>query len=200
MTIVQSFTRLAAETRRFGDIAQEVIRNQFPVLNWWALVNVLTRGASTLPVISIVVIGTLAAHNGQATVGEIVSFMGFSTLLIGRLELPAQFIASLFFRMPALEQYFGVLDARSTVPELPRARDLGAPRGEVGSTASPSPIPAVPHVLNDVSFTADPGMSVALVGHTGAGKSTRWRCCTAVDPTRRPDPDRRPEPAPRDAG
>ena len=45
--VVQSFTRLAAESRLFGQIIEDVIRYQFPVLNWWAVVNVLTRGAST---------------------------------------------------------------------------------------------------------------------------------------------------------
>ncbi len=77
--VVQSFTRLAAERRLFGDIAQQVIANQFPVLNWWAVVNVLTRGASTLAVISIVVVGTMLHLRGEAEVGEIVSFMGFAT-------------------------------------------------------------------------------------------------------------------------
>ena len=57
--VVQSFTRLAAETRRFSQIADEVIAHQFPVLNWWAVVNVLTRGASTIAVIVIVLIGTM---------------------------------------------------------------------------------------------------------------------------------------------
>ena len=49
--VVQSFTRLSAEARLFSDIAQQVIRHQFPVLNWWALVNVMTRASSTLAVI-----------------------------------------------------------------------------------------------------------------------------------------------------
>jgi len=44
--VVQSFSRLGSEARIFGDIAQQVIRHQFPVLNWWALVNVLTRASS----------------------------------------------------------------------------------------------------------------------------------------------------------
>ena len=84
--VVQSFTRLQAESRLFGQIIDDVIRYQFPVLNWWAVVNVLTRAASTLAVIAIVVIGTVLHLDGNATVGEIVSFMGFATLLIGRLE------------------------------------------------------------------------------------------------------------------
>ncbi len=65
--VVQSFTRLAAETRRFGQIADDVIAHQFPVLNWWAVVNVLTRGASTIAVIVIVLIGTILHVNGQAS-------------------------------------------------------------------------------------------------------------------------------------
>ncbi len=172
VVIVQSFTRMAAETRLFGRIADEVIRNQFPVLNWWAVVNVLTRAASTLTVISIVVIGTVLHINGQASVAEIVSFMGFSTLLIGRLESAVQFLSSLFFRLPSLEEFFGVLDARSSVPERPGAPNLVAARGEVTFEDVSFAYPGGPNVLTEMSFMADPGMSVALVGHTGAGKST----------------------------
>lgn len=182
--VVQSFTRLAAETRLFGDIAQEVIRHQFPVLNWWAVVNVLTRAASTLTVISIVVIGTFLHLNGQATVAQIVSFMGFSTLLIGRLESAVQFVSSLFFRLPSLEEFFAVLDAQSSVPEPRRAKALDAAHGEVTFDHVSFAYPGGPSVLSDISFTADPGMSVALVGHTGAGKSTAMALLQRLwDPT-----------------
>jgi len=182
--VVQSFTRLAAETRLFGDIAQEVIRHQFPVLNWWAVVNVLTRGASTLTVISIVVIGTFLHLNGQATVAQIVSFMGFSTLLIGRLESAVQFLSSTFFRLPSLEEFFAVLDAQSTVPEPRKAKNLDASRGEVVFDRVSFAYPGGPKVLSDISFAAEPGMSVALVGHTGAGKSTAMALLQRLwDPT-----------------
>ncbi len=184
VVIVQAFNRLSAETRLFGDIADEVIRHQFPVLNWWAVVNVLTRGASTLTVISIVVIGTLLHVNGQASVAQIVSFMGFATLLIGRLESGVQFVANLFFRLPALEQFFDVLNARSTVPEAPGAKDMAPGPGEVAFDHVSFAYPGGPNVLNDVSFIATPGSSVALVGQTGAGKSTTMALLQRLwDPT-----------------
>ena len=170
--VVQSFTRLAAESRLFGQIIEDVIRHQFPVLNWWAVVNVLTRGASTLAVIAIVVIGTLLHVQGQATVGEIVSFMGFATLLIGRLESAVQFTSRVFFQLPILEDFFAVLDAKSSVPEKPNAAELVAPNGEVEFDQVSFAYPGGPNILNNVSFTARPGTSVALVGQTGAGKST----------------------------
>ncbi len=170
--VVQSFTRLAAESRLFGAIVDDVIRYQFPVLTWWAVVNVLTRASSTLAVIAIVVIGTLLHIQGKATVGEIVSFMGFATLLIGRMESAVQFASRLFFQLPVLEDFFGVLDAKSSVPERPDAVTLVAPQGEVVFEGLSFAYPGGPKILDGVSFTAKPGTSVALVGQTGAGKST----------------------------
>ena len=128
--------------------------------------------------------------NGLASVGEIVSFMGFAMLLIGRLETAASFVSSLFFKLPALEDFFAILDERSSVPEKDNARVLWAPRGEVrfenvcfaypekGASTAAGP------VLSDVSFRAQPGMCVALVGHTGAGKSTAMALLQRLwDPT-----------------
>ena len=172
VVVVQSFTRLAAESRLFGDIINDVIRYQFPVLNWWAVVNVLTRASSTLAVIAIVVIGTLLHIEGKASVGEIVSFMGFATLLIGRMESAVQFVSRMVFQLPLLEDFFAVLEAKSSVPETPGAAVLDAPRGEVVFDRVAFAYPGGPPILQDVSFVARPGMSVALVGQTGAGKST----------------------------
>ena len=170
--IVQSFTRLAAETRLFSDIANQFIRHQLPVLNWWALVNVLTRASSTVAVIVIVAVGTLLRVNGEATVGEIVSFMGIATLLIGRLDSAISFTATLFFRLPALEEFFAILDAKSSVPEKPNAVTLQAKRGEVVFDNVSFAYPGGPNILTDCAFVARPGTTVALVGQTGAGKST----------------------------
>jgi ATP-binding cassette, subfamily B, beta-glucan exporter len=183
--VVQSFTRLSAEGRLFSNIADQVIRHQFPVLNWWAVVNVMTRASSTLAVITIVLVGTWLHLNGQASVGEIVSFMGFAMLLIGRLETAASFVSNLFFKLPALEEFFSILDSRSSVPEKHDARNLWAPRGEVKFEDVSFQYPAsIAPVLSGVSFTARPGSAIALVGHTGAGKSTAMSLLQRMwDPT-----------------
>ena len=172
VVVVQSFTRLNAESTRFGDIMRHVLDHQFPVLNWWAVVSVLTRAASTLAVITIFLLGTYLHMQGQATVGEIVSFMGFANLLIGRLEGAVGFVSSLLMRVPALGDFFSVLDARSSVPERPNALALPRARGDVmfGNVAFGYPGGGL--ILKDVSLDAPAGKTVALVGQTGAGKST----------------------------
>jgi glucan exporter ATP-binding protein len=184
VVVVQSFTRLQDELRMFGEIARELIRNQFPVLNWWALVNVMTRASSTVAVITIVLVGTWLHIHGQASLGQIVSFMGIAMLLIGRLETAGSFVSSLFYKLPAIEQYFDVLDARSQVPEPSDGRKLWVPRGEVRFDNVSFAYPGSASVLSDVSFSARPGMSVALVGHTGAGKTTTMALLQRMwDPT-----------------
>ena len=182
--VVQSFTRLAAETRRFGQIADQVIAHQFPVLNWWAVVNVLTRGASTIAVIVIVLVGTLLHIQGRASIGEIVSFMGFANLLIGRLESAMQFASRLFLQLPGLVDFFAVLDAKSSVPERTDSVELYAPSGEVAFEDVSFAYPGGPAILSHVSFVAQPGAVVALVGQTGAGKSTAMNLLQRLwDPT-----------------
>ena len=170
VTVVQSFARLPEETRRFAAIVSEVIAHQFPVLNWWALANVMTRAGSTVAVIAIVVAGTIMHVRGQASVGEVVGFMGFATLLVARLDGAMAFLNRLFLEVPGLTEFFAVLDAETSVPAggLP----LRVEAGEVVFEDVAFRYPGGPVVLAGVSFTAAPGRVVALVGHTGAGKST----------------------------
>jgi len=170
--VVQSFTRLQAEQKLFGSIVDQVIRYQFPVLNWWAVVNVTTKAASTVSVLSIVVIGTLLHIQGKATVAQIVSFMGFAQLLIGRLDSAMGFATKLFFEMPNLDEFFTVLDTKSSVPEKPNAITLPPGPGEVAFEDVGFAYPGGTAILNDVNLLAKHGMTVALVGQTGAGKST----------------------------
>ncbi|MFC7474318.1 glucan ABC transporter ATP-binding protein/ permease [Dankookia sp. GCM10030260] len=172
VVVVQSFTRLNSEARMFGDIVRQVLDHQFPVLNWWALVSVMTRAASTITTISIFMLGTLLHLDGKASVGEIVSFMGFANLLIGKLEAAVAFVSRLVFQAPAIAQFFEVMDAETSVPEKPGAVPLGRVEGEVAFEDVSFAYPGGPRILSDVAFRAAPGRTLALVGQTGAGKST----------------------------
>ncbi|HWT09334.1 MAG TPA: glucan ABC transporter ATP-binding protein/ permease [Roseomonas sp.] len=184
VVVVQSFTRLSSEARMFGDIIRQVLDHQFPVLNWWAIVAVLTRAASTVCVIAIFVYGTVLHVRGQATVGEIVSFMGFATLLIGRMEGAVGFVSHMVFVAPRIAELFSVLDARSTVPEAPDATVLGRAEGHVAFEGVGFAYPGGPLILREVTFAAAPGKTIALVGQTGAGKSTAMALLQRLwDPT-----------------
>ena len=170
--LIQSFVRLGAETGEMHRIIRQTLQAQFPVLNWWALLSVMTRAASTITVISIFVLGTWLYTKGEASVGEIVSFMGFATMLIGRMDQASGFVSRIFFQMPSLGDFFRVLDAQSTVPDKPNGIDIGRARGEVEfddiNFSYDGKRPALVHF----SLKVPAGATVAFVGPTGAGKST----------------------------
>jgi ATP-binding cassette subfamily B protein len=191
VTVVQSFARLGEERERFGQAAARLIASQFPVLGWWAFVTVLGKAASTCAVLAIIVVGTLLHVAGKASVGEIVAFMGLATMLIGRLESTMWFVAKLFSTLPMLEEYFAILDTGSTVPQAADARELQPGAGLVAFEGVSFAYPGGPDILSGVSFAARPGSCVALVGQTGAGKSTA-RTCWSASPT----PPRRKSSAP----
>ena len=172
VNLVQSFVRLAMEMQELGELAARVLRAQFPVLTRWAIVTVLTRASSTITVIAIFLLGTWLFLKGETTVGEIVTFMGFSTLLIGRLEQAMSFAGRLFFQRPSLAEFFGVMDARSSVEEAPNAIDLGDVKGDVRFENVTMSYDGKKSAVQNLSFGAPPGSMIALVGSTGSGKTT----------------------------
>jgi ATP-binding cassette subfamily B protein len=170
--LIQSFVRLAAEVRKLRAAMDQVLAAQFPVLNWWALLAVLSGAASTVALIAIFALGTWLHVHGQVTVGEIVTFVGLATQLIGHTDHAVGFGNRLFFQAPRLAEYFDILDTRSAVVERRPAVFLGRARGQIEfervSLCYAGGRPAV----HELSFAVAAGQTVALVGHTGAGKST----------------------------
>ena len=95
VALVQSFARIELEVSLLRGLVNSLLRAQMPVLSWWAVAAVLTRAATTLTLLVILVTGTYLKLVGLASVGQIVSFMSIAALLIAparagrRLRQPA---------------------------------------------------------------------------------------------------------------
>ena len=86
IALVQSFARIEMEVSGMKKMGDQVLSAQIPVLSWWAAATVITRTATTLTMLSILVLGVYFYLHDLTTVGEIVMFMGYAGLLIGKLE------------------------------------------------------------------------------------------------------------------
>lgn len=172
VSVVQSFTRLQDEARALQSIMGNLIAAQFPVLNWWALASILTRAAATITIVSLFALGTALHARGEISVGEIVSFVGFAGMLIGRLDQLTQFLSTLVFEAAGMRQFFDVLDQTSTLAEKPNAPALVVSGGRVVFDRVTFRYPRSTSGIFDVSFVAEPGETLAIVGPTGSGKST----------------------------
>jgi glucan exporter ATP-binding protein len=170
--VVQSYARLAAEASALRGLMSQLLAAQYPVLTWWGVMNVLTRAASTITMVAVLAVGADLASRGEVTVGEIVSFAGFAALLIGKLDQLSGFIARIFMQVPTLTSFFQLVDASALAPERPGARPLGRVGGNVRYEGVTFRYGNSTQGVFGLDFEAKPGQTVALVGPTGAGKST----------------------------
>ncbi|APG08018.1 ATP-binding cassette subfamily B protein [Bradyrhizobium elkanii] len=172
VALVQSFVRVESEVKGLRSVADELLAAQMPVLSWWALVTVITRASTTITVLAIFALGIALHDQGLTSVGEIVMFVSFATLLIQKLEQVVSFINNVFMEAPRLREFFNVLDAVPTVHDRPDAIDAGRLSGLVEFNDVTFSYDGKRPAVEDLSFTALPGQTIALVGATGAGKST----------------------------
>ena len=86
VALVQSFVRVDAEVQGLRFVVDKLLAAQMPVLSWWAVVTVMTRASTTLTILAIFAVGILLHEQGSTSVGEIVMFVSFATMLIQKLE------------------------------------------------------------------------------------------------------------------
>jgi ATP-binding cassette, subfamily B, beta-glucan exporter len=172
IALVQSFARVEQEVTALKHASEQVLAAQFPVLSWWAVVAVFTRASTTLTVLSIILLGSWLFQHGLITIGEIVTFMAFAGMVIARLEQAVGFINRMAVDAAKLREFFGVLDAVPAIRDRPSAIEPGHLAGRVEFKDVSYGYDVKRPAVTGLSFTALPGETVALVGATGAGKST----------------------------
>src|SRR5579864_1976727 len=172
IALVQSFVRIDAEVQGMRFVADKLLAAQMPVLSWWAAVTMITRASTTITILAIFTVGIILHERGLTSIGEIVMFVAFATLLIQKLEQVVGFINNVFMEAPRLAEFFNVLDAVPAVRDRPDAIEIGRLSGLVDFNDVTFSYDGKRPAVEDLTFTALPGQTVALVGPTGAGKST----------------------------
>jgi ATP-binding cassette subfamily B protein len=172
IALVQSFTRIDAEAKSLSQISQRVLQAQFPILNWWAVVTVMTRCATSISIFCIILLGVWLYSHSLVSVGEIVTFVAFAGLVITRLDQSVSFINRLATEAPRLKDFFDVLDTTPEVKDKPDAIDPGRLVGLIEFKNVSFSYNANISAVNNLSFCLHPGQTLALVGTSGAGKST----------------------------
>ncbi|MCL7998208.1 glucan ABC transporter ATP-binding protein/ permease [Brucella sp. 21LCYQ03] len=172
VSVVQSYNRISSETKSLREYAKNLENVQFPVLNWWALASGLNRMASTLSMVIVLLLGAYFVTKGQMRVGDVIAFIGFAQLMIGRLDQISAFINQTVTARAKLEEFFEMEDATADRQEPQGATDLENVKGGIVFDNVTFEFPNSGQGVYDVSFEVKPGQTVAIVGPTGAGKTT----------------------------
>ncbi len=115
--------------------------------------------------------GGFRVVGGQMTVGELVAFVGLLNMFFQPIQQLSQLYSNLQSTLVSLEKVFAVLDTEPDRADLPDAKELDELRGDV-EFYGVSFAYGEDKVLDDVGFRIRPGETLAIVGETGAGKST----------------------------
>ena len=169
---VQAYRREARNQEIFEEIADRyraVNERAFKLLAVFMpgvkLVGNLTTGV-------VVLYGGYRVLHGQMTIGTLAAFLLYLRMFFEPMQDISQFFNTFQSAASALEKLAGVLAERPAIADPSRPRSLDRVRGEIGFRAVRfAYVPDRP-VLPDLNLTVPPGQTVALVGTTGAGKTT----------------------------
>jgi ATP-binding cassette, subfamily B, bacterial len=170
--VVQAFTQEEAEHRRFIDQSYASLsasRRLYLVQTLYSgLVSTLIAAGAAL----VLWIGAARVLDGKMSVGDVLVFLGYVTALYAPVNSLSQTYSTIQSAKAGIWRVFEILEAPEVVTSGPRVLERAKLRGEIRFEEVEFSYDGKRSVLADVSFTAPPGSSVALVGPTGAGKST----------------------------
>ncbi|MCZ2074686.1 MAG: ABC transporter ATP-binding protein/permease [Bryobacterales bacterium] len=172
ITVVQAFNQEKQEKTRLKRESGESYRAAMESVRWSRAFSQIAKVLSTLGTVFIVWYGVARALEGKLGPGDVILFAKYAADLYDPINRLSDLLAEFMNSLVAGERVAELLDLDGAVKDTPGA--IKAPRfeGEArfeGVTFGYTPGNAV---LKDVSFTAKPGESVALVGPSGTGKST----------------------------
>ncbi|MEP9397416.1 glucan ABC transporter ATP-binding protein/ permease [Mesorhizobium sp. KR2-14] len=172
VAVLQSYNRIGVETQKLRGHIRDLLQAQYPVLDWWALASALHRLSSTISMMIVLMIGALLVSRGELRVGDIVAFTGFASLLISRLDQVSNFVNQIFDARAKLEAFYQLEDSVAEREEPAGLGELENVKGDVCFENVSFEFPNSGHGVQDISFEIRAGQTVAIVGPTGAGKTT----------------------------
>ncbi len=170
--LVKAFGRQREVEQRFAAKNEELYRASFGAQFASGLIQPAMTFIGNLNFVAIAVVGGLRVSAGAITIGDIQAFIQYSRQFTQPLTQMASMANVLQSGIASAERVFELLDAPEQVPDPDPPVEIGQPRGRVEfERVWFSYDPDIP-LITDLSLVAEPGRTVAIVGPTGAGKTT----------------------------
>jgi ATP-binding cassette, subfamily B, bacterial len=178
--VTQGFVREGLNTGLFRSLLFDHSRHNINLARSSATLQPILELNSQFFIAALLLIGGWRTFGGDMEAGEVIKFFFFAGLFFGPIVVVGNLYNQALVAMAGAERVFRLIDRTPEWTDAALARDLPDPRNAgVPPTGLRIEFRAVDFayergrpVLSEVSFTAEPGMTVALVGHTGGGKSS----------------------------
>src|SRR5678815_1250373 len=170
--IVKSFVQTKREEARFSAQVEQslslTLRRAGIMAVFIPVISLLTFSAAA----AVLWYGGRQVIEGTVSPGDLVAFVLFAGILVGPFSSAARVFAQIREAQGATQRVFEILDTGSEVSDSPTATTLSSVSGQIRAEHVGFAYDPRQPVLMDVSFDAKPGELIAIVGPTGAGKTT----------------------------
>jgi ATP-binding cassette subfamily B protein len=171
--VVKAFVREAYEQERYRNANNSLLQENLVVVRGTSLTFPLIFFISNLGTLAIIWLGGEQVIGGSLSIGELVAFNSYLSFLLLPVFILGSTITSLSQSAASAHRIFEIIDAPIEVEDKPDAVILPPARGSViFENVSFRYAGSETLSLTDVSFVAEPGQTVAILGRTGSGKST----------------------------
>ncbi|GBG09174.1 multidrug ABC transporter ATP-binding protein [Paenibacillus agaridevorans] len=172
LQVVKAFNHEAKSIQQFEEVNGKLLQVSLKAQIWSGFLMPLLGVINNIGIATIAIVGGVMAVNGHLSVGLIASFVGYSRQFVRPLNEMAQIYNVLLSGVAGAERVFEVLDEKEEEPDAPGAIVLSNPKGHVVFENVNFGYRQDVPILNNVSFDSPKESSTALVGPTGAGKTT----------------------------
>jgi ATP-binding cassette, subfamily B, bacterial len=172
MRVISAFNREEYENRRYRHQGEEAVAARVNVTVRQSTFSMAVNMVTAIGTAMILGLGTYRALQGQLTVGQLLVVMSYIGAVYKPLEAISYTIGSLQDLLVGLQMGFHVMDTDPTIKDASDAVTIGRAEGSVTFEHVSFSYPGRSDVLHDISFEARPGQVIAMVGPTGAGKTT----------------------------
>jgi ATP-binding cassette, subfamily B, bacterial MsbA len=171
--IVKAFAAESHEEQRFKRASQRLYRTNLKVTSALALLPPLMELLGGVAVVGLIWYGSQQIARGALTQGDFTAFIVAAFMMYAPIKKLSRVNATLQQAMAASERIFEIIDTHSEVPQRPDAKPLSRPREGIEFRNVSFAYDGVSKtILKDVSFSVRLGQVVAIVGLSGAGKTT----------------------------
>jgi ATP-binding cassette subfamily B protein len=170
--VVKAFGREDDEHNRFASRSGEGLKARMDAALAEGVLGLLTNVTAAAGTAAALFIGASKVLSGALTLGDLLMVMTYLTMLFAPLQAVSKSMASFQGSLASARRAFALLDVEPEVTERPDARPLHRAAGEVEFRNVTFSYDGVLPALREVSFSVAPGTRTAIVGRTGAGKTT----------------------------
>ncbi len=172
--VVKAFVRTDYEIERFGQTNASLMDRTIAAIRLIAVAMPFMMLATNLGIVGVIWFGGLQVNQGTMQIGQIIAFVNYLLQSLMSLVMVSMLVMRVSRAEASADRILEVLDSQPEINNTPDALDSFSSHGRVafenvtfhynGHTSTP--------VLRDVSFVAEPGQTVAILGATGSGKSS----------------------------